>query len=43
MAESQSGFDMTEYEYELDKGLENVMPDDWDGHQRIRNWEMFMG
>lgn len=36
MAESQSGFDMAEYKAELDRGMRDVMPDDWFGHARFK-------
>lgn len=32
-----------EFEYELDTAIASVMPESWDGHQRIRNYEMFYG
>lgn len=39
---TKSGWDFAHYKYDLDKGLENVMPKSWEGHQRIRNYEMFI-
>jgi hypothetical protein len=35
MAESQSGFDMSEYEREQDSMLAGVMPSTWLGHGRL--------
>jgi hypothetical protein len=42
MASSDTGRDPIEREYEYDKIIEPVMPNDWEGHQRIKNYEMFM-
>jgi hypothetical protein len=36
MAESQSGFDMDEYENQQDSMLAGVMPSTWLGHGRIK-------
>jgi len=34
-AETTRGWSAEQYEYELDKSLENVMPETWMGHARI--------
>ncbi len=39
MAQSQTGFDMTEYQYELDCTATDVMPDHWAGHARVATFE----
>lgn len=36
MAESQNGYDLAEYENELDSIIAGVMPDSWHGHARLK-------
>lgn len=38
-AETTEGWSLAQYNYELDKGLTNVMPDHWEGHARVAIWE----
>jgi hypothetical protein len=38
-AEPTTGFDLERYKYELDKTIEQVMPESWSGHARIAVWE----
>jgi hypothetical protein len=38
-AETTKGWNVAQYNYKLDKGLTNVMPDHWEGHARVAIWE----